>query len=787
MPPSWHKCELLFVGDQRPLRIAARAKMPALNRRLGFAVHDSPSLIHATCPQPEVAMTMRRLVQNIGTGSLTLGEVPQPAVADGHLLIANRASLISAGTEKMARELAQKSLLAKAKARPDHVRRVLEKVRQEGLWSTVRQVREKLDDPMPMGYCSAGTVIACGEDVQAFKPGDRVASNGPHAELALVPKNLCARIPDDVDFDQAAFAVLGAIAMQGVRLSKVTLGETVLVIGLGLVGQIAVALLKAAGATVIGTDLDPSKCELATRMGATEARVGISAADVASLTGGLGADAVLITASTKSNAPIELAAEAVRQKGRVVLVGVVGLALDRRPFYFKEAEFVVSCSYGPGRYDPNYEAGGNDYPAAYVRWTEQRNLQAVLDLMASRRLEVAPLISHRFGIEHAPQAYELIERGHEPYLGILLEYPAASPQPAAPTIQLRAAPTSGSIGVSCLGAGNFARMVLLPTLCAIPQVRPAVICSAGGGSAVHIGKKLGFATATTDERCAIEDQQTAAVIVATQHCHHARQVVTSIQAGKHVFVEKPLCLTMDELATIEDELQAAGDKAPLVMVGFNRRFSPAATALHRFFAQTFEPLTVSIRFNAGAIPADHWTQDTTIGGGRIIGEACHAIDLATYLTRSPVVRVFAESIGGPTAPKITDDQCFITLRHANGSVSNVAYLAGGDKAFPKERVEILGGNRVGIIDDFRVAEGWRDGKKRKLWSGTQDKGHAAELAAFVQAIQDGGQAPIAWNELRSTTLASILAVHSLRQGMPFDNNLYRDAPKTGVAAVKMAS
>lgn len=709
---------------------------------------------------------MKQIVQNVRNGELKVVDFPIPSMRPGHVSIANRCSLISAGTEKMVRELAQKSLLAKAKERPDHVKRVLEKIRNEGFWNTFQQVREKLDEPMPMGYCSSGIVVACGSGVSEFKPGDLVASNGGHADVVSVPRNLCAKIPEGVAFDQAAFAVLGAIAMQGVRLSKSSLGETVLVVGLGLVGQITVALLRAAGATVIGTDLDSAKCELAKQMGAAEARVGICAADIEALTGGLGADAVLITASTKSNAPIELAANAVRQKGRVVLVGVVGLELDRRPFYFKEAEFVVSCSYGPGRYDAKYEEQGHDYPAAYVRWTEQRNMQAVLDLMANGSLDVTPLISHRFAIDNATQAYDLIESQDQPYVGILLEYPELAPQQFSPTIKLKATAKPGAIGVSCLGAGNFARMVLLPKLCAIPDVRPEIICSASGGSAAHIGKKLGFATATSDERTVFDDEQSDAVFIITQHHQHAEQLLCGIRARKHVFVEKPLCMHIEELAAIEHELCVAASNAPLVMVGFNRRFSPAAQAVREFFAKTIEPLTISIRFNAGMIPADHWTQDDEIGGGRIVGEACHAIDLATFLAGSPVVRVFAESIGGPTAPEITDDQCFITLRHANGSVSNVGYFAGGDKAFPKERVEVFGGGRVGIIDDFRTAVGWSGGRRQKLWKGAQDKGHGAELIAFTDAIRSGSDAPISWQELRATTLASILAVQILREGHP---------------------
>ena len=712
---------------------------------------------------------MRGIVQDVGVGSLTVAEMPIAAVQCESVLISNSRSLLSAGTEKMARELAKKSLLAKAKERPDHVRRVMEKVRNEGLWTTIEQVKQKLDEPMPMGYCSAGVVLACGDGVQGFKPGDLVASNGPHAEVVCVPKNLCAKIPDGVSTDQAAFTVLGSIAMQGVRLSKLNLGETALVIGLGLVGQLTVALLKAAGVRVIGTDLDPAKCELAKPMGAAVARPGLTAGDVEQMTRGLGADAILITASTKSNGPIDLAANAVRQKGRVVLVGVVGLELDRRPFYFKEAEFVVSCSYGPGRYDASYEDGGQDYPVAYVRWTEQRNMQAVLDLMAAGSLDVSPLISHRFSIDQAEDAYNLIETGSEPYLGILLEYPEQiAVEQRSIELKAQTPQIPGTVRVGCLGAGNFARSVLLPKLCAVKGVQPEVLCSSGGLSAVHSGGKLGFAVASSDEQDVLENDTVDAVFVITRHDQHAQQVIRGLRGSKHVFVEKPLCLNLAEFSEIESTLAELGEQSGLLMVGFNRRFSPAARAVRNAFESTVEPLTVSIRFNAGAISSDHWAQDLQIGGGRIIGEACHAIDLATYLTGSPVVRVFAESIGGFNAPQITDDQCFITLRHANGSVSNVAYLAGGDKAFPKERVEIFGGGNVAVIDDFRTAELWSGGKRKRVWKGGQDKGHQAELQAFVDAILQGGEAPISWTDLRSTTLASILATRSLREGLAFN-------------------
>lgn len=710
---------------------------------------------------------MRQILQNIKDGRLTVQECPAPVAQPGRVVIANASSLISAGTEKMVMDLASKSLLGKAKERPDHVRRVLEKVRNEGLMNTVRAVREKLDEPMSMGYSSAGTVLACGSGVSAFKPGDRVASNGGHAGVVSVPANLCAAVPDNVPFDRAAFAVVGAIALQGVRLSQVQLGETVVVIGLGLVGQLAVSLLSAAGCRVIGTDLAGDKCELALKMGASVAQPGLSPSQLAEMTGGTGADAVVITASTKSNGPIDLAAAAVRQRGRVVLVGVVGLELDRRPFYFKEAEFVVSCSYGPGRYDPDYEELGHDYPIGHVRWTEQRNIQTVLDMMGSGRLDVEPLISHRFDIDDAESAYEMIRSGTEPYLGVILNYETPSDEAAQRTVQLR--PPSSAFGtarVGVLGAGNFARMVLIPQIVSHPQLTPAVLCSAGGVSAAHSGSKHGFERATTDEDEVLASDDVDVVFSVTQHHLHASHVVKAIDHGRHIFVEKPLCLTVEELAGIEAAISRRQESLPVIMVGFNRRFAPLAQKLKAVFSDTESPLTTSFRFNAGMIPSDHWTQVDEIGGGRIIGEACHAIDFVTWLTGSVPVRVSAESIGGPGAPSVTDDQCFITLRHANGSVSSVAYLAGGDKACPKERIEVFGGGRTAVLDDFRQLTVWRNGKQQ-VEKARQDKGHAAEVDAFAAAVTGQGASPIPWDELRATTLAAILAVQSLREGVPF--------------------
>ncbi|AFM23643.1 bi-domain-containing oxidoreductase [Desulfomonile tiedjei] len=714
---------------------------------------------------------MYKITQNIRNGAISVDTVPQPLVQAGHLLIANVASVISPGTEKALMELSQKSLIGKARQRPDQVRRVLEKIRNEGLFQTLAQVQEKLDEPMNMGYSSAGIVLAVGAGVQNFRPGDRVASNGPHAGVVCVPKNLCAMVPEKVPLDHAAFAVLGAIALQSIRLSEIKLGETVLVIGLGLIGQITVALLNAAGARVLAVDLDRTKCELAsTKMGAEEARPDFKANDILDRTSGFGVDAVIISASTKSNDPIDLAAAAVRQKGRIVLTGVVGLELDRRPFYFKEAEFVVSCSYGPGRYDPFYETYGQDYPPAHVRWTEQRNIQAVLDLMAAGRLDVSPLISRRVPIENALEAYNSIRAESKSQLGILLTYPEAARcgqnnHTQALTTQ---SPPLGKIPIGCLGAGNFARLVLLPCICRIGDFHPKTLCSAGGTSAVHSGKKLGFDYATTDENTVLHDEEIQAVFIATQHDRHARQVLKAIEAGKDVFVEKPLALSIEDIIAIDDAIENCPGVKPLLMVGFNRRFSPAALAVREFFSRIAQPKTICIRFNAGPIPESHWSQHESIGGGRIVGEACHAIDLATFFAESPPCRVYAESIGGTNAPRITEDQCLITVKHVNGSVSSIAYLAGGDKAFPKERVEVFGGGQIAVIDDFREIIFCSNGKTKRQRSFSTDKGHRQEIESFAKALTEGTASPISWEELKTVSLAAILAVRSVHEGIPFE-------------------
>jgi len=716
---------------------------------------------------------MRQIVQHTRSGELAVEEVPEPVVQPGHVLILNQYSVISAGTEKAAVTQASQPLWQRARERPDQVRRVLDMVRKHGLADTYRQVREKLSEPIPLGYSSAGIVLACGEGVQQYKPGDRVASNGRHAGIVCVPKHLCARVPDAVPLDQAAMAVIGSIALQGVRLAKVSLADNVLVIGLGLVGQMTVQLLAASGARVVGVDPDADKCKQAESFGAAATTTLLTEELTASLTGGVGFDQVIIAAATPTHKPIELAGQAVRQRGKVVVVGVVGTHFERQPFYLKEAEIVVSCSYGPGRYDPVYEQQGHDYPIAHVRWTEQRNLQAVLDLIERGQLNVEPLITHRFAVERAGDAYDMIKEGTEPYRAVLLEYDQPLPE-AQPAVVHRTkvhgdvnASAGKSIRYGCIGAGGFARAVLLPAIARVETFEPVTLCSASGLTASQAGERLGFKTFSADPQEVFSDPGLDAVFIVTRHDTHASQVVDGLRAGKHVFVEKPLAMNTSDLQAVEQAYAGAAADGRHLMVGFNRRFSPAAIAVKDFFAAVREPLTVSIRFNPGMLPADHWTQDDKIGGGRIIGEACHAVDLATYLAGSPVVRVFAESIGGPHAPVISDDQCFITLRHANGSVSNVAYLAGGDKGFAKERIEVLGGGRMAVIDDFTEVTTSFRGKTHRT-RGKQDKGHRAEIARFAEAIASGGEPLISWAELKATTLAAILAVRSLREGEPFE-------------------
>lgn len=726
---------------------------------------------------------MLQVIQPIDGGATDVAEVPDPVCGPGQVLIANRASLVSAGTERSTIELARQSLLQKARQRPDQVRRVLEKVKTEGLVNTISQVRTRLEQPIPLGYSSAGVVLAVGSGVREFHVGDRVASNGPHAGVAAVGKNLVARIPDEVPFEHAAYAVVGSIALQGVRLARVGLGDVAVVVGLGLIGQIATALLRAAGCRVIGADVDPAKIDLALAMGADgAATVDRVEALAAQATGGRGADAVLIAASTSSSDPLELAARLARERARVVAVGAVGLNVPRRDFYFKELELVVSKSYGPGRYDPAYEEQGVDYPYPHVRWTEQRNIQAVLEQMAAGRLPVERLTTHRFPIADAPSAYRMIESASESYLGVLLTYPetpavrrvavapSARSASSAPPARLgrRSEPASRPVGVSFVGAGGFAASTLAPAFARASGATLRGAASARGLSARTLARKHRFAFAAADLDEILADPETRAVVVATRHCQHTPMGLAALRAGKHLFLEKPLAISFEQLDEWRECLDGLGDDAPVWTVGYNRRFSPAARLVRRELERIDAPMAVTIRFNAGPIPPDHWVHDPDVGGGRIVGEACHAVDLAMYLIGSPPVRVWAEAVSPPGAGPNLEDNAVLTFKHADGSVSTVLYTSGGDRSAGKERVEVHAGGLTAAIDDFRRVQIRRSGctlLQKRWWS--QQKGYREEVEAFLTGVREG-RTPIPAAELLVSAAATLRAVQSLRLETPLE-------------------
>jgi predicted dehydrogenase/threonine dehydrogenase-like Zn-dependent dehydrogenase len=662
----------------------------------------------------------------------------------------------------------------------------------DGLLPTLDAVRSKLDQPIPLGYCNVGVVVGAEQETVdrrqgtegGFAPGDRVVSNGPHAEVVLVPHNLCAKIPDNVSDEAATFTVVGAIGLQGIRLLAPTLGESIVVTGLGLIGLLTVQMLRANGCRVLGLDFDGHKCGLARQFGAEALDLSAGADPVAfadAWTNGRGVDGVIITASTASDEPVSQAANMCRKRGRIVLVGVTGLKLSRDDFYKKELSFQVSCSYGPGRYDPAYEDQGMEYPLGLVRWTEQRNFEAVLDMMADGRIDVAPLISHRYRIEDALEAYATVATGKA--MGIVLEYgpvgrsglgaPTSAPQavsggahrgapgghalpdhanPSLARAVTHNAPVTGGAGsalvrVSIIGAGNFATRTLLPALKGV-SVRRRTIVSAGGVSAAHAASKFGFETSSTDTAGVLADPETDVVLITTRHNAHARQVLTALESGKHVFVEKPLALTIDKIDAIEAATLGAGK---LLMVGFNRRFAPLSLKVKSLLAGVPGPKSFAATINAGAIPADHWTQDLEIGGGRIVGEACHFIDLLRDWAGVPIVDARITYLGG--AEGRTRDTATIALTFADGSIGAIHYLSTGDKGFPKERYEVFAGGRILQLDNFRALRGWGWKNFSKANGGrfTQDKGHAAGLCAFLDAVAQGKPSPIPLEEIVETS------------------------------------
>lgn len=699
---------------------------------------------------------MRQILQQLRTGETVLTEVPAPVIEPGHLLIRTRVSLVSQGTEKMLVEFGKASLLQKARSQPDRVRQVLQKIRSDGLVPTLEAVFRRLDEPLPLGYCNAGEVIGVGPGVGGFAVGDRVASNGPHAEIVSVPLNLCAKIPGDVSDDEAAFTVAGAIALQGIRLIVPTLGETVAVVGLGLLGQLAVQLLRANGCRVLGYDFDAEKVALAKRFGADGLCVAGEADPVKhalAATNGLGVDAVLITASASSSAVMAQSARMSRKRGRIVLVGVVGLELNRADFYEKELSFQVSCSYGPGRYDDVYEERGYDYPAAFVRWTENRNFEAILATMAAGGLDVKPLITRRVPLEQLGTIYGNLGASG---LASLLTYGAAPDQSHTLTVTERAAaPGTGVLAV--VGTGNFTKMTLLPALQAAGAT-VKYLASASGVSSTHLARKYAVTHSTTDYAAVLADPEVRGVVLATRHNLHVAQAAAAVRAGKHVLVEKPLCLSLAELQEVETALAAS--PAATLTVGFNRRWSPHVQQIRALLGPMPGALSLVATMNAGAIPLKHWVHDPASGGGRLVGEACHFIDLAVYITGSLVTEVCATVLGGGAAP--AGDTASILLRHANGSTSVVNYFANGHRAHPKEKLEVFSQDRVLVLDDFRVTTGHGFKKFSRLKT-RQDKGHAAQFAEFARRIREGGPALIPWPEVANVARATLAIDVSLRR------------------------
>ena len=711
---------------------------------------------------------MKQILQHLNTGATELVELPAPNAGTGQVLIHTTRTLVSAGTERMLVEFGKANLIDKARQQPDKVRMVLDKVRTDGLLTTLDAVKSKLDQPIAPGYCNVGVVAQLGRGVEGFAVGDRVVSNGKHAEVVCVPKNLCARIPNAVPDDHAAFTVLAAIGLQGVRLANPTLGECVVVTGLGLIGLLVVQLLRAQGCRVLGIDVDPARLALARQFGAKTvdlARGEDPLAVAAGFSRGRGVDAVIIAAATKSNEPMSLAARMCRQRGRIVLVGVVGLTLSRADFYEKELSFQVSCSYGPGRYDPAYEEGGQDYPVGFVRWTEQRNFEAVLDLMAAGALDVAPLVSHRFAFAEAGAAYALLG-GDAPSLGILLEY--AEVLPAAHGLTRRvvsigalpAAPVRACVGF--IGAGNYAGRTLMPAFKAGGAVLHTVVTT-GGINGLHYGRKFGFAQVSTDLDALLADAAVDTVVIATRHDSHARLTLQALLAGKHVFVEKPLALTFAEIDEIESALAAR--PAQRLMVGFNRRFAPHAVRIKALLASVAEPKSFVVTVNAGAIAPGHWTQDPAIGGGRIVGEACHFVDLLRHLAGAPIVAHSAIALGRHPALALTSDKALLTLQFADGSVGTIHYLANGHKGFPKERLEVFCAGRVLQLDNFRKLSGWGwpGFSNMHLWQ--QDKGQQACVRTFVEAIRAGSALPVSAAELIEVSRVSIALEDALAMRM----------------------
>ncbi len=712
---------------------------------------------------------MKQLLQNMKTGKTGVEEVPAPSPRAGQALVRVAASLVSAGTERMVVEFAEKSLIGKARSRPDLVRQVVDKMKREGVIPTLQAAFSRLDQPMALGYSSAGTIVALGEGMDGFKVGQRVACAGGgyavHAEYNVIPRALLTPLPDNVDFESAAFTTLGAIALHGFRLAVPQIGETVAVIGMGLLGLLAGQIAAAAGCRVLGVDTNPQRVALASSLGLRACLRDQAADSAQAFTANRGFDVVLICADTSSNDPVELAAVIARDRARIVAVGAVGLSLPRKIYYEKELSFVNSRSYGPGRYDSAYEENGRDYPLGYVRWTEGRNFEAIVGLMAEDRLRVQPLVTHRFPIERAAEAYEVITgKKKEPFLGVVLTYKELGDQETDNQIRFSGVhrPLS-AVKLGVLGAGNFANATLLPAIQKVDGIELVGIASAGGLHAQHAAKKFGFAYAASSDDEILNDPDINTVAILTRHDLHAELVVKALRTGKHVFVEKPLALDGNQLSAVSNQLLTSS--VSLLTVGFNRRFAPLAQALSSQLRTRNEPLYMHYRVNAGYIPSNHWVHDPAQGGGRIIGEGCHFVDFLTFLAGAAPVSVSAHAL--PDGGKYRQDNVSMTFTFPDGSVGVVDYLANGDKSFPKERLEIFCGGRIAVLDDFRSLEMVRDGRRTTVRK-AQDKGWRGEWEAFARAIHESGAPPIPYEQLIGVTKATFAAMESLRRNTRID-------------------
>lgn len=701
---------------------------------------------------------MNQIIQDLSSGGTILAEVPAPLVKPGHVLIQTTRSLVSLGTERMLVEFGKSNLYQKARQQPDKVIEVINKIKTDGLRPTINAVFSKLGQPIPLGYCNVGKVIAVGKGVDEFSIGDRVASNGPHAEIICVPKNLVCNIPDDVTDEEATFTVIGAIGLQGIRLANPTFGETVVVVGLGLIGLITAQLLKANGCKVIGFDYDSNKVSLAKSLGinAVNPSSGVDqVAYVLDVTKAIGADAVIITASNKSNEIISQSAKMSRKRGRIILVGVIGLDISRADFYEKELTFQVSCSYGPGRYDENYEQNGEDYPLPFVRWTEKRNFEAILQAISNKTIQVNPLITEQIELVHYQNIYGNMSRSSS--IASILVYPDDK-NCISRSIEINSnthKQDKGIIGI--IGAGNFTSAMILPCL-KKTSAHLKFISSSSGLSGTTLAKKYKITNSTTDNSLILDDNDIDLVMITTRHNSHSKLVVDSLQKGKNVFVEKPLALNHEELDKVIEAYNLSGNT---LTVGFNRRFAPLAVQMKKALGSAETPMNIVATMNAGFIPSKFWVHDMEIGGGRIIGEACHFIDLITYLTGSKVKSVCMNTLG--IHSKENTDNASILLKYENGTNAVINYFSNGSKAYSKERVDVYHQDRTLVMDNWRSLKGYGF-KNFSSASSSQDKGHQNQFNLLINAVKNGGNQIIPIDELVNTTKASFAAIESLKKG-----------------------